>query len=95
MIIVLLVILAVLASVMIIILNRSKGVKTDPNSVTMEVTLVDKVKEEDRYFLLFAPNPKETLRYEVNDEMFHSVYLGCEGLLTVKGNKFIDFVKTK
>lgn len=91
----LLVILVVIAAVMIIIVNRKHIEKADANAITVEVTLVDKIKEGDHYYLVFTPNIRDTIKVEVIDEIYHGFYLGCEGILTYKGEKYIDFVKTK
>lgn len=95
MVIVGLVILVVIAAVMIIIVNKKTVDKLDRNATTVEVTLVDKIKKGDKYFLKFTPNIRDVIELEVIEDVYHNFYLGCEGILTYKGDKYIDFVKTK
>ena len=90
-----LVILVVLASVMIIIINKKEIDKKDIDVITIEVTLVDKVKKGDHYYLKFTPNVREVIELEVIEDIYHEFYLGSEGILTYKGDKYIDFAKTK
>lgn len=95
MVIVGLVILVVIAAVMIIIVNKKAVDKLDRNATTVEVTLVDKIKKGDKYYLKFTPNIREVIELEVIEDVYHNFYLGCEGILTYKEDKYIDFVKTK
>lgn len=90
-----LVILVVIAAVMIIIVNKKEVDKLDDDVITKEVTLVDKIKRGDKYYLKFTPNIRDVIELEVIEDIYHNFYLGCEGILSYKDNKYIDFVKTK
>ena len=88
-------ILVVVVAIIIIIINRKQIIKKDEDAITIEVTLVDKIKDGDHYYLKFTPNVRDVITLEVIDEIYHDFYLGCEGILTYKEDKYIDFVKTK
>ena len=90
-----LVVLVVLASIMIIMLNKKEVEKLDRSAISEEVTLVDKVKRDGKYFLKFTRNVRDVIELEVIEDVYHNFYLGCQGILTYKDNKYIDFVKTK